>query len=328
MSREFVVVDRIAPHLLLLGEDIAVFSDGIQFAALVVAAAVGIEVVALRIPDIRMAEIVGVVGRQVVDHRIAREVVLLTADLHPIHTDHRAVVGIVVTAVRFELVFAVGHHAPVGEFTDVGLGVEKEFVGVERRVAVDHLHQIGVDVGHVRLAVVVGAVAVDVGVVLVDEHVAETLHVLLAVTHGAVAGDDRTAVVEGDVADQTDGRRIPKLDRVHHVGFQVDDLLFGLCRTAAARPGEHRRANGQQYERYGQESSQTDDCFKKRAGPPHSFTGRSAGAPAGFAAEPPSLFYPMFVGELPVAELGIDVDVHAVDLLGEPLPRKPSPACG
>ena len=112
MSREFVVVDRIAPHLLLLGEDIAVFSDGIQFAALVVAAAVGIEVVALRIPDIRMAEIVGVIGRQVVDHRIAREVVLLAADLHPIHADHRAVVGIVVTAVRFELVFAVGHHAP------------------------------------------------------------------------------------------------------------------------------------------------------------------------------------------------------------------------
>ena len=31
--------------------------------------------------------------------------------------------------------------------------------------------------------------------------------------------------------------------------------------------------------------------------------------------------YPMFVGELPVAELGIDVDVHAVDLLGEPLPE-------
>ena len=94
------------------------------------------------------------VGIRIVHHRIALEFVFVVAHFDAVDGDQLLRVGIVVAADRFEQVLAVEHHPAVGEFADVLLRVEQEFIGVERGVAVDDLDDVGVDPRLVQLAVV------------------------------------------------------------------------------------------------------------------------------------------------------------------------------
>ena len=230
-----VVVDAVAPDLLLLGEDVAVARDGIERVGLLVAAPVGVEVVPLAVPDVGSVEEVGVVGGHVVDHRVAAQLVLVVAHLDPVDADQLLRVGVVVAALGLELILAVDEHAAAVEFAHVVERVEEEAVGIERRVAVDHFDDVRKDLRLVHLAVVEGAVAVDVGRVLVDEDVAEELDAHVRIAHGAVAGDDRAVVLRGEVAHQEDDR-VARRDGTRDVGLEVDDfhlaLRGGLRRSA------------------------------------------------------------------------------------------------
>ena len=163
-----VEVDAVAPQLLLGGEQITVARHEVEGVGLAVFAAVGIEVVAPAAPDVGPVEEIGVVGGHVVNHRIARELVLVAAHFDLVDRHQLLGVGIVIAAHRFEDVLAVGQHSAACEKPDIVLGIEPELVGIERGIAVDHLDDGRIDTGLVDLAVVVGPVAVDVGGVLVD----------------------------------------------------------------------------------------------------------------------------------------------------------------
>ena len=83
------------------------------------------------------------------------------------------------------------------------------------------------------MSVVAGAVAVNVGGVLVDDDVAETLHVVFVVAFGAVALDIGSVVVEDDVVDQVEhGISGP-------LGHQVAVIIHG-----GGLPGIGRRCGG------------------------------------------------------------------------------------
>ena len=239
MALRAVVVDAVAPDLLLLGEDVTVARDGIERVGLGVVAAVGIEVIPFAVPDMGAVEEVGVVGGHVVDHRVTAQLVFVVAHLDAVDADQLLRVGIVVAALGLEQVFAVDEHAAPVELAHVVERVEEEAVGVERRVAVDHLDDVREDLRLVHLAVVEGAVTVDIGRVLVDEHVAEELDAHVRIAHGTVARDDRAVVLRGEVAHQEDDR-IARGHGARDVGLEVDDfhlaLRVGLRRSAS--PGE------------------------------------------------------------------------------------------
>ena len=247
-----VEVDAVAPHLLLFGQHVAVAGDQIERVELLVGPAVGIEVVAVAVPDIRAFVEKSVVGGHVIDHRVAPEFVLVVAHLHPLHGHQLLRIGIVVAADRLEQILAVREHAAPVEPPHVGLRIEPEIVGVERGVAVDDLHDVGIDPRLVQVAVVFGPVAVDIGRILVDEHVAEELDAHVRIAHRRVARDDGPVVLRGEIPHQED-HRIARGHGPHEVRLEVDEFLPALLRGRlphTATRGEHPR-DGQCRNRYG-----------------------------------------------------------------------------
>ena len=82
-----VVMEAVAPDLLLFGQDIAVARHDVERIGLVVGTAVGIEVVAVLVPDVGAVEEKGVVGSHVVNHRIALEFVFVVAHFDAVDGD-------------------------------------------------------------------------------------------------------------------------------------------------------------------------------------------------------------------------------------------------
>ena len=79
----------------------------------------------------------------------------------------------------------------------------------------------------VQLAVVFGAVAVNIGRILVDEDIAEELDPHVRITHGTVARNDSAVMLRGEIADQED-HRVAGGYGAHVVRLQVDEFLLGL----------------------------------------------------------------------------------------------------
>ena len=171
-----IVVERVAPQLLLLGKDVAVERKRVVLAIAAECSSVGIQVLVLgRFPDVGIGEELGVVGLGVVDDRIAHHFVCLVAHLHAIDTNNIFCIGVVVTILGFELIIFVDDHTAARKLADVGLCIEKEVVRVECRTLIDHLDDVGIYACLVLLTVVFGTVAVDVRRALIDKHVAEAL---------------------------------------------------------------------------------------------------------------------------------------------------------
>ena len=195
------IVDAVAPHLLFLGQHITVARDPVKRIGLVVRAPVGIEVVAVLVPDVGILEEKSVVGGHVVDHRVALEFVFVVTHLDAVYANEVFGVGIIVAAHRFEPVVPVYQYAAVGELADILLRVENKPVGIERGIAVDDLDDVGIDPRLVQLAVVFGTVAVNIGRILVDEDIAEELDPHVRITHGTVARNDSAVMLRGEIAD-------------------------------------------------------------------------------------------------------------------------------
>ena len=84
-----VVMEAVAPDLLLFGQDIAVARHDVERIGLVVGTAVGIEVVAVLVPDVGILEEKSVVGGHVVDHRVALEFVFVVTHLDAVYANAR-----------------------------------------------------------------------------------------------------------------------------------------------------------------------------------------------------------------------------------------------
>lgn len=222
MLRLAVVEYRVAPHLLTLRQDIAPARHLIALLGLVVGALVGRKVVAVDVPYLAAGEETRRFGRDVVDDRVALHVVVGAVHLHRLDAHHVVRVGIVVAALRLDDVVVVQHDAAARIAADLLRSVEAEVVGVEQRVAVDHL-----DDGCIYLrkgvhTVIDGAVAVDVYRILIDHDAPEKAHLRIAVAHGAVADDNRAVVVRGEVAREADDAVLAVVVRAHVVGHEVD----------------------------------------------------------------------------------------------------------
>lgn len=157
-----VIVEAVAPQLLLFGHHIPVASQHVKLARLFVTSPVGINVIAAFVPDVGSLEEMSLVGIRIVHHRIALEFVLVVAHLDTIHTDNLVRIGIIVAPVGFEVILAVGQHTASAESTDIVQRIEPEIVSIERRIPIDDLHQRSIDPRLVDLTVVVGPVAVNV----------------------------------------------------------------------------------------------------------------------------------------------------------------------
>ena len=248
-----VEIDAVAPHLLLVGQHVPVAGHLVKRVGFAVSAAVGIQIVALLVPDIGVFKEKGVVGSHVVDHRVALQFVFVVAHFDPVDADQLLAVGVVVTAHRLQPAVAVDKHAAPAEFADVLLRVEKELVGVERGVLVDHLDDIRKYAGFVHLAVVFGPVAVNIGRILVDQDIAEEFDAHVRIADGAVTRNDGAVVLRGEVAHQKN-HRIARSHGTHVVRLEVDEFLLGrLLRLRRLHPaaGENHTAGGQCDDRYG-----------------------------------------------------------------------------
>ena len=102
----------------------------------------------------------------------------------------------------------------------VGQRIEREVVGIQRGVLVDHLDQRRVDMRLVRQAVVIGLVSENERAVLVD--ILVTVHPPVVIANRAVAGNHGSVVVKDYMADQQQSRRIAHLEARHHVGAEID----------------------------------------------------------------------------------------------------------
>ena len=194
-----VVVECIAPQLLLLGQQIAVAGHHITGIGLAILTSVAIEVIAIDTPDVGALEEVGTIALHVVDHRVTSQFILLIAHLDPLDTNQILRIGIVVTAVGLDEVIPIGQHTAVLEKTDVLLRVKLEMAGIERSLAIDHLDDGRIDNHLIQLTVVIGPIAIDVGRVFIDKHIAEALDMGIGVAHGRIGGDDRSVVLGSEV---------------------------------------------------------------------------------------------------------------------------------
>ena len=244
-----IVVQRVAHQLLLLGEDIAVAGQDIEALRLVKGSPIGVEVVALlHIPDVGVREELCVLGVTIIDNRVSSHLVGLVAHLHPIHADNIVVVGIDIASLRLQHILATYHHTATRKASDIGLGVELEVVGIERRVAVNDLDDLREDPRLVRVAVVLGSVAVDVGRTLVYQHIAEALNVSLRVAHCTIGRNHRAVMVRCEVAHHDHYLAPVVLHLPALIGLHIDIIALGrrrkrwsLCRLGRLRHCHRQR---------------------------------------------------------------------------------------
>ena len=135
-----VVVEAIAPQLLLIGEDISVFGQAVQILSLTEQTRIGIEVLAiLRVPDVCIAEELCVVRIEVIDYRVALHLVLLVTHLDILNADNILSIGIIVASFRLQTVIVIDNYSATGKCSDACLCIECEVVGVHRCRAIDNL---------------------------------------------------------------------------------------------------------------------------------------------------------------------------------------------
>ncbi len=243
-----VIVEAVAPQLLLFGHHIPVASQHVKLARLFVTSPVGINVIAAFVPDVGSLEEMSLVGIRIVHHRIALEFVLVVAHLDTIHTDNLVRISIIVAPVGFEVILAVGQHTASAESTDIVQRIEPEIVSIERRIPIDDLHQRSIDPRLVDLTVVVGPVAVNVCLFFIDQYVAEALDALVVVADRAVAGNDRPVVLGREMPYEHRRGRIAVRNGISPVGDEIDHLvrLGVLGRSTRSRRGMNtRNGNGQ-----------------------------------------------------------------------------------
>ena len=137
-----VVIEAIAPHLLILGQDVAILGNHIDLSILLVASSVGIEILTLVVPDIGMCKELSSVGIDMVYHRVAHHLILVIGHLHLVDTDNLVLVGIEVTPIRLEDIITLSHHTSVREDTDALERIKFKFIGIEGHITIHNLHQL------------------------------------------------------------------------------------------------------------------------------------------------------------------------------------------
>ena len=243
-----VIVEAVAPQLLLFGHHIPVASQHIKLARLFVTSPVGINVIAAFVPDVGPFEEMSLVGIRIVHHRITLELVLIVTHLDTIHADDPVRIGIIVAPVGLEMILAVGQHTASAESTYIVQRIEPEIVSIERRIPIDDLHQRSINPRLVDLAIVVGPVAVNVCLFFIDKYVAEALDALVIVADRTVAGNDRPVVLGREMPYEHRRGRIAVRNGITPIGDEIDHLvrLGVLGRSTRSRRGLNARSrNGQ-----------------------------------------------------------------------------------
>ncbi len=143
----------------------------------------------------------------------------------------------------------------------------------------------------------------------IDQYVAEALDALVVVADRAVAGNDRPVVLGREMPYEHCRGRIAVRNGISPVGDEIDHLvrLGVLGRSTRSRRGLNTRNGNGQRPVPREDHTSGDTCDQQCA---HYFRN-----PFGIGR---SLFYPVLIFELSVPKFGIDINVHALDLLVEP----------
>ena len=229
-----IILKRIAPHLLLGREDIAVAGNHIQLTRLIVEAFVSREIVAIDVPNLARGEEAGELAVGVVDDRVALHIVIGTVQLDIIHTYYIVRTRVIVAAHRLDDIVVVNQNAAIGVSTDALLGVETEIIGVEHSIAIDNLDDRGEDLGRATLTIVERTITIYINRVLIDQHTAEESPARIGKTHGTIARDNGTVMVSGEVSDEIDYAVIAHLVGFDNVSHKIDTAalrggLLGCC---------------------------------------------------------------------------------------------------
>ena len=226
-----IVVKAIAPHLLLLCEDISVFGQAVELLILAEEATIGIEVLAIfRVPDICIAEELGVVRVEVIDYRVALHLVLIVAHLYPINADNLLSISVIVATLRLQAVIIIDNHSATCKCTDIGLCVECKVVGVHRCSTIYNLDDIRVYLSLVFVAIILCAVAIDKGCTLVNQHLTEALKVGIRIANSTVTSDNSTVMVCCEVTHSNKHLFISSLGLPTRIRLHIDIViaLLGL----------------------------------------------------------------------------------------------------
>ena len=227
-----IVVERVAQQLLVFGEDITIFGEFVELLTLVERATVGIEVVLLLraialIPDVGAGKELSKVGFGIIDHRIARHLVLVITHLHTLHTDNLVIIGINITPIRFEHIIATYKHTTTRVAANACLGIEREVVGEECSIAIHHLYNLRIYLCLVGITVVVGSIAIDVGRATIYQHIAEALDMTLGVAHRTIGRDNRAVVMCSEVSHHDHNLTAVMLHLPALVGLHIDIVTLG-----------------------------------------------------------------------------------------------------
>ena len=87
--------------------------------------------------------------------------------------------GIVVATLRLQKIIIRLDETAAREFAYLTAGVILTMVGIHKSIAIDNLHQLGIYGSLSRLIIILGALAIDIRIILVDKHITEALKALV-----------------------------------------------------------------------------------------------------------------------------------------------------
>ena len=221
MAIRAIILNRVAPHLALGREQVGILREVVQVASLGICSAVGEEILLLIVPDIRIAEVAGILRLGIEYHRVARHLIYLVAHLHTLHGDKVVGCRVVVAALRLHKALALLHIAATIKLTHLRSGVKRAVVGVHHRIAIHNLDKLGEYRRAVAPVVILRAIAIDICRILVDEHIAEALEALVRVAHSTIGQDYRSVVVRREVTHENKDRRVAIVDKIGVVGNHI-----------------------------------------------------------------------------------------------------------
>ena len=149
---------------------------------------------------------------------MGRQIALNTA----IHGYEVVGLGVVVSTLRLKQVITLLDIATIAEVANVIGSVEGTVIGVHHSITIHNLHQVGVERGGAIIAVILRTVAIGIGLVLVDEHIAEALETRIGVTHSAICQYHSAIVVRCEVTNEDEYRRVALIDKITVVGNHID----------------------------------------------------------------------------------------------------------
>ena len=140
---------------------------------------IGKEILIFIIPDIGIREVAGILGLGVENYRVASHLIGLIAHLNTINSDKLVCRGVVIATLRLHVALTLIYIATAMKLTHLGSGIEGAVIGIHHSIAIYDLDKLREDRSTAGITVVLRPIAIDIGGILVNQHIAEALKALI-----------------------------------------------------------------------------------------------------------------------------------------------------